>query len=384
MSSNESKSNDSGEIFSLTGLRFVAAFYVFLFHMNIRWPLSENSFINNILNQGYIGMSVFFILSGFVLAYRYADGSATTKDYLINRFARIYPIYALCAIITLPWIGVHFDPSSLTTMIKSIGQAALLIFSNIFLIQAWFPQFLFNWNDIGSWSISVEAFCYLLIPFVLPKFSKFSIKLLFLTAAICYLLAVLPGLSLKVFGKSPLMFAFYSLPFYRFPEFLLGVCIYFATRFKSTYLLGTKFQLSLLSVLLLYLAFVGITWPDLSSSWITLPIISFIIFSLSYNVGLINSLLSSKIFVWLGKISYCFYSFQILILLFLLQYHTKLINIIPLLGNGKILALAAFIVILLLSVLGYYFVEEPARHRIKRYHKKKMGINSILPRSMRP
>ena len=114
-------------------------------------------------------MSLFFMLSGFVLAYRYADGRSTLKDYLINRFARIYPIYAVAALVTLPWIGINFVNSSLADTLKWIGQLALLVFSNIFLIQAWFLQYFSHWNDGGSWSISVEAFCYILLPFFLPR-----------------------------------------------------------------------------------------------------------------------------------------------------------------------------------------------------------------------
>ena len=95
------------EILSLTGLRFVAAFYVFLFHIHIRWPIADHPFAKKVLDQGAIGMSLFFILSGFILAYRYADGRSTLKDYLINRFARIYPICAVAALVTLPWIGIN-------------------------------------------------------------------------------------------------------------------------------------------------------------------------------------------------------------------------------------------------------------------------------------
>jgi len=65
------------EILPLTGLRFVAAFYVFLFHIHIRWPLAGQPFLKNVLDQGAVGMSLFFVLSGFVLAYRYADVRST-------------------------------------------------------------------------------------------------------------------------------------------------------------------------------------------------------------------------------------------------------------------------------------------------------------------
>jgi peptidoglycan/LPS O-acetylase OafA/YrhL len=49
----------ASEIFPLTGLRFVAAFYVFLFHIQIRWPLVGRGALENLLAQGAVGMSFF-------------------------------------------------------------------------------------------------------------------------------------------------------------------------------------------------------------------------------------------------------------------------------------------------------------------------------------
>src|SRR5262249_30868226 len=94
------------EILPLTGLRFIAAFYVFLFHIHIRWPLAASPFVANLFDVGAIGMSIFFVLSGYVLAHRYRDGVTSYRDYLVNRFARIYPIYAVAALLTVPWMGV--------------------------------------------------------------------------------------------------------------------------------------------------------------------------------------------------------------------------------------------------------------------------------------
>ena len=157
----ENKITDKPEILALTGLRFVAAFYVFIFHMNGRWSITSNQFLGNILSQGAIGMSMFFMLSGFVLTYVYGDGKTSYKNYLVNRFSRIYPLYIFAAVISLPWIKGFLAPTI------DIKQIILLIISNILVVQAWIPQFFNYWNDGGSWSISVEFFCYLLYHF--PK-----------------------------------------------------------------------------------------------------------------------------------------------------------------------------------------------------------------------
>lgn len=371
---------DEKEIFSLTGLRFVAAFYVFLFHIHIRWPISSHSLAKNVLDQGAIGMSLFFMLSGFVLAYRYADGRSTLKDYLINRFARIYPIYAVAALVTLPWIGINFVNSSLADTLKWIGQLALLVFSNIFLIQAWFLQYFSHWNDGGSWSISVEAFCYILLPFFLPSLLQASMKRLFVIAAVCWLLAVLPGLSAALFN-GPSNGVFYSMPIFRLPEFLIGVCTYLAIRLGFKYRFGAVIQLAVLVTFFLYLGIAGPEMPlYVGHNWIALPVIAFMIFSLSNDRGLVASILASRVFVWLGKISYCFYSFQALIILLLIGYHDKLIQVAPALSNNKLLAIASLVVLVALSASGYYLIEEPARRWIRRYHKER-AIRRVEPAS---
>lgn len=58
---------------ALTALRFVAAFYVFLFHVQLRAPIAENTCIVAFLSQGAVGMAIFFMLSGFILTHRYSQ-----------------------------------------------------------------------------------------------------------------------------------------------------------------------------------------------------------------------------------------------------------------------------------------------------------------------
>jgi len=349
-------------------LRFVAALYVFLFHIQIRWPLVAYPFFKNILEQGAVGMSLFFMLSGFVLTHRYSKGQSTYKAYIVNRFARIYPIYLVAAILTLPWIGISFGTGSIVDIASGLGRSTLLIFANVFLIQAWFPQFFSYWNDGGSWSISVEAFCYVMLPLALPYLSRLSLKQSFILACLFLLLAVLPGLS-DVLFKSALSNIYYSMPIFRLPEFLIGTLICFAVKGGVGEKLGAKLQAIVILVYVTYLGFFGPSMPYVAHDWMTLPVVAFMILSLSNGKGLIAALLASRAFVWLGKISYCFYSFQVAIIILLVNYHDKLVHRIPLLSHNKVLAIVAFITLIVISALGYYLVEEPSRRWIRRrYH----------------
>jgi len=356
-------------------LRFIAALYVFLFHMQINWPLTQRPIWKGIIEQGAVGMSLFFMLSGFVLAYRYAKGGESAKDYFVNRFARIYPVYLFVALATLPFLGVTLSASTVSDAIVSIGKAVFLIVSNIFLIQAWFPQLFSYWNDGGSWSVSVETFCYLLLPLMLPWLVKRSAKQLLLALLVFYVVAIMPGISMKLFG-SPEFSVFYAIPAFRLPEFLMGVCVFLVARVRSE-----KKQHPILSTLLVgaaaylyfyYLAASGTQMPAyVGHNWATLPFIALLLYVMSNGKDILSRMMGNPVFVWLGKISYCFYSFQALVLKLIISHHDSLVSKFPALANPKILAVLAFSVLVAISAAGYYLIEEPARRYIRQQYKRK-------------
>lgn len=356
----------NAEILPLTGLRFVAALYVFIFHIQLRWPLAPDSpFLSNVLGQGAVGMSLFFVLSGYVLAMRYGDGQGSYRDYLVNRFSRIYPVYALVALLTLPWIGISLEADSSYLMLRQIAALVTLILANIFLVQAWFPALFSLWNIGGSWSIAVEAFCYALLPFILRKLHHLSHRQIGAVALVAYIFTVLPGLILVLFGGEWKLF--YSLPIFRLPEFVVGVCVCFAVqRSQVAPRLAAGLQLAAMLALVVYLGLVGNRFPGwITHNWLVIPVIALTIFCVAQCWGVLSTLLATAPLVWLGKISYSFYSFQLLVLLLLKSYHARLVALVPELGNNLVLLGASFVVLVLMSAAGYHFIEEPARRWIK-------------------
>src|SRR5712691_7440959 len=104
------------EIPSLTGLRFYAAALVLWAHtvtaffMPAGVPILGSSPVT-----GFLGMTLFFVLSGFVIHYNYGESLGSLKaraiySFVIARFARLYPLFALCVILT---IGISQNPSPL-------------------------------------------------------------------------------------------------------------------------------------------------------------------------------------------------------------------------------------------------------------------------------
>lgn len=155
----------NAEIKSLTSFRFIAAFYVFLFHVEIRVPLFGEGIMGDFMREGAVGMTMFFVLSGFILSYAYQKAEIDIRQFFWNRFARVYPIYLLAALLALPWLYIEMRGESVSGGIwQAIIIAMTLLVFGLFLVQAWLPQTFSFWNNSASWSISNEAFFYSVFP----------------------------------------------------------------------------------------------------------------------------------------------------------------------------------------------------------------------------
>ena len=144
------------QIPALTGLRGVAAYTVLIAH-----SLSQggnNSVLAAVGYFAYFSMSLFFVLSGFVIHYNYARSfseertSIAARRFLVARFARLYPLYFVGLLLSLCFI-----PGSDFFHNIAVAVACLT------LTQTWFDMHGAVGDIIGgSWSISTEVFLYLL------------------------------------------------------------------------------------------------------------------------------------------------------------------------------------------------------------------------------
>ncbi len=219
---------------ALTSLRFLAAAHVVIFHflaMQIFWGPAWYQKLSSI---GYVGVSFFFVLSGFILVYTYAGRPMILKEFWRARFARIYPAYAFSLLVTAPWF--FFAVLTMDIPFFAWAKAHLKLASGLVvgLLQAWVPQAALSWNAV-AWSLSVEAFFYLLFPFLLVFLLRRSQPQLFMIAAGSWLatlvfsgayvlrnpdhLTVVDADVLGAFWLNALKFN----PLARLPEFLLGM-----------------------------------------------------------------------------------------------------------------------------------------------------------------
>jgi peptidoglycan/LPS O-acetylase OafA/YrhL len=147
----------------LTGLRFLLAALVVLFHYTKGRPMAGPEAWLNIVALGDAAVTGFFVLSGFVLAKTYLlpDGSmkGTWRAFWSARFARIYPIYVLSIILIFQ--------AYMTTAPRTVGEVLWATGTAVTLTQAWWPETALAINS-AAWSLSVEAFLYLVFPVLAP------------------------------------------------------------------------------------------------------------------------------------------------------------------------------------------------------------------------
>jgi peptidoglycan/LPS O-acetylase OafA/YrhL len=374
------------EILPLTGLRFVAALYVFLFHFHIRWPLAGHDFVASVLSQGAVGMTIFFMLSGYILAYRYDLAEVPLRDYALNRFARIYPVYVVAGLLTLPWIGVSLGGVGARDAFFGFAQLCALVVANVLLLQAWFPQMLGYWNISASWSISTEAFFYLLFPLLLKHIRPLPIVRLSGLIAIAYVLSVLPGFVSVAFWQSgrPANYIYYSMPIFRLAEFVLGICAYFVVG-HAYRLLGARLNKMAYAVIAISIVYLGLVGPRLpywvTHNWLIVPAVFLTLLVLSRPDSIASRVMASTPMVWGGKVSYCFYSFQALIVLWLISHHDALVRALPLLADNRLVLIVAGLILIAMSALGYYFIEEPSRAAIRRCTRGSGPLGGPQPRA---
>ena len=312
---------------SLTGLRFLAAFVVFVHHAGATLHIDGFSgLIHRLTFDGVDGVSFFFILSGFVLAWSARDGDRPVAFYR-RRAARILPLYLLA------WgAGVLF-------VMVVVGERLITQVPSLLLVQAWFPQqsVHFAGNTVG-WSLSCEALFYAAFPLILWWSRRMSVAGLW--AAMVGALAVavlLPILLHPVLPDGPTYWAAYVLPLSRLPEFVAGVMAARLLRSARTCPVPFPVALALAAVTIVASNWLPL-WAYLSATTVV-PFLLVIWSAASRDWAGARTWAAGRWLVKLGEWSYAFYLMHLLIMRVLAKAnHT--VHLSPWLLAGVALVLA--------------------------------------------
>jgi peptidoglycan/LPS O-acetylase OafA/YrhL len=169
-----SSGNFIGEI---DGLRFIAIGFVVLFHLvvglGIKAPLSYTkpqsfNWLSLIALQGFHGVELFFIISGFILAYPFASHflkdkpKVNLKQYFLRRLTRLEPPYMLCMLIIFMSF-VFFKDKNFATLLPHLTASLLYLHNFIFGTES-------TINNV-AWSLEIEIQFYLLVPILSSVFA---------------------------------------------------------------------------------------------------------------------------------------------------------------------------------------------------------------------
>ena len=153
----------------LTGIRFVAAAWVLLYHL--QGPLNQLNLLipvfADVLRVGRLGVDLFFALSGFILTHTYLRRLGPslrvrgTVDFWWLRLARIYPVHIVMLLVA--GIAVVAQARVTGEVLDRAWLNPVDFAKNLLLIQEWGPEPQRGWNFV-AWSLSMEWLAYLIFP----------------------------------------------------------------------------------------------------------------------------------------------------------------------------------------------------------------------------
>ncbi|MFT0867461.1 acyltransferase family protein [Pseudomonas sp. CAM1A] len=346
---------------ALTSLRFFAALLVFFSHLSFlqqsESPTAVELF-NKMMYEGYIGVTFFFILSGFILSYANHGRTSSYKNYLYSRLARIYPLHLLTLLCAIPLLLAVRGVESVSHWGKYIASLAYNATLTQALSSSSSKYFSFN---APSWSLSVELFFYVLFPFFAVLRTK-TIMIL----ALCVI--TLKGVLVLVVKPSAVHYIFYICPPLRLGDFLVGILLfrmYLGGTAPSVRGAGMLQCTSLL--LLLAFASLGQYVPQAYrfDIYYILPM-GLLVYSFAFQYGVLARALSNKVLVLLGEASFAFYLVHQLIII--AGQHVRLrAGSDHMLSTDIFYGFVYFVSALILSLLLFKFFETPARMKMLDY-----------------
>ncbi|MER6257859.1 acyltransferase [Streptomyces sp. NPDC001584] len=374
---------------SLTGLRFFAALSVFFFHSSLTdSPIPPNAPINPFADAsiadgfstafgkaGYLGVSFFFVLSGFVLAWAAKPGERVTA-FLRRRLLKIFPNH----LVVFAAAMILFAGSAVT------GVADWL--PNLFLIHTWWPQPTVNLSvNPPSWSLGSELLFYMLFPALIVPIRRLRGR----TALWGWSAAMIAGMvALQLIATyfvpdtpkstitpiSGMQFWFgYLLPAGRLFEFVLGILL---ARIVLAGLWPRRigFGVSLVLTVLGYAAALVAPFQYGFVVATIIPVAALIGATAQADVDDRTTFLRSRPMVWLGEVSFGFYLVQGVTIFYLRSLLGENTYGVPV----ALLVIAGFFAASLLGGwLLFRFVEMPAMRRFGRARPRTPSVPAPAP-----
>lgn len=338
--------------------RFIAALAVVVHHFGQDIYPFNKGLLYKTVHFGDEFVNYFFILSGFIMVVAYYKPNNATlfinkKKYLVNRFARIYPVYLLSLLILL------LNVVTINTELYNHFGIRFLI--ELLLLQSWTGKPSLNFP---GWTLSVEMFFYICFPFLLKFLSKRTNMFLLLTSIFIFLLNFAANIyfSNHYSLDSSIGLIQHFFPLFHIVTFIEGIIAGLIFMKNYTFMKEKQLKVKIvaysLALTYLIISIYGFNFQKYHHNGLLVPAyFSFIVaFSLESRW---TATLSNTLFIYLGDISYSLYILQVPVWLFF-TFFTKNISL------DKNLSFYLYLLTLIAtSSLIYSFFERKAQTWIK-------------------
>lgn len=351
---------------ALTGLRCFAAINIVLFHFsNPKWF----GFLAPVVNAGFISVSYFILLSGFVLGYNYNDrarnGELDRARFWKARFTRIYPIYFLSLLLSLNQLGSEYQSHTHALFWTGVVLTPLLL-------QGWIPAIAIFMNT-PAWTMSAEAFYYVIFPWLArwkgpERTGQYLAKMGGIWA-----LGLVPGTLYMTFNpdgiahpdrwsSAPWLWALKYTPYSHVFSFVFGVML--ANLDQTIARAGPlRLWLGIVGFGGIYgLLSLGPLIPyAIIHDGLLMPLFGCLILGLA-GENLLASVLGVRPLVFVGEASYCLY---------LLHYNLwHLIHdshVLDKLGLSRFDPWISYVMLIAMAILALHFIEKPSQRKLREW-----------------
>ncbi|WP_370400800.1 acyltransferase family protein [Sulfitobacter sp. JB4-11] len=343
-----------GDTDFITGLRAIAASMVVIIH---KGAFDELGILGQtVTSAGKYGVDIFFVISGFTIAKTFGEATSF-RHYLFRRLMRIVPLYWMVLVVaTLLWQSGQFT-LPYWMQLYDVGPDFYNLIVHMTMLS--YLDYRIANSLLGvEWSIPIEVFSYVVMPAVLFLGRTIPRTLLALFGLLL-LTAILSHISKEIFGTSrPISWS----PVASGHLFFVGVPAFYLRR-KLEAVEGLKVILWIAGALIMYAIAMALDFGG-RDALIAVATAVLIIFVTPARAGWLTKVLTTRLMLFVGSVSYSLYLIHLLVAHILTD-----LQLLP--PAGLITFGVVFCISVALSTLTYVLVERPTNELGRRIVKKR-------------
>lgn len=372
------------EIRPLVGIRAVATIWVVLFHMHailaLLLPSARDS--ERYLASALLAVDLFFVLSGFILTYRYLDRLADLSlpevgHYLLLRFARIWPVHA---VMVLAFVGYDaWSRSALGYGLSAENTDARNVLLNLLMLHELPPASAIN---PPSWSLAPEAGAYLVFPLLAFGLVRLRSPRVAFAGALLLVVAGSVLLWSLYAAQGAEEGASYTISWTRIAVcFPTGCLLAIGWRELPAYLQRNRTwdQVALgCAAGTVFLIWAIEREGAFAAPVVALPLLALLVLACAGATGPVADGLGHPLMEWGGRISYSVYLTHYLVIIIVFS-RLRLDHAEDYAQPVKFLCLVGTLLLtLVVGVAAYYAIEEPSRRALRRVGRR-ARVSATVP-----